>query len=195
VGADRDLRVDVRLIAATNRDLTAEVARGRFRADLFHRLSVYPVHVPPLRERDGDVALLAGFFLDRARVQLGLGSARLTKAARDALDGYPWPGNVRELEHVVMRAALRASGGRQRELVLVDAAHLGLDAQVPTLAPTVVPVAGASELALADATALFQRAHIKAAVDAADGNWALAARRLGLDRGNLHRTARRLGLK
>ncbi|GMV40230.1 MAG: hypothetical protein AMXMBFR64_19460 [Myxococcales bacterium] len=193
VGADRDVRVDVRVVAATNRELTVEVAAGRFRADLYHRLSVYPVRVPPLREREGDVALLAGLFLDRARVQLGLGSARLGRAAREALARYSWPGNVRELEHVIMRAALRASGGRRRADALIDVSHLGLDGAAPAPeTPVAAPLVG---LGLADATATFQRDLILRAVESSGGNWAEAARRLGLDRGNLHRTARRLGLK
>ena len=126
VGSDARIQVDVRVLAATNRDLAVEVREGRFRADLYHRLAVYPLHVPPLRERDGDVAILAGFFLDQARVRLGLGPARLAPAARTVLERYSWPGNVRELEHLLLRAALRAAGGRRREVVVVEAEHLDL---------------------------------------------------------------------
>ncbi|MBM4396229.1 MAG: nitric oxide reductase transcriptional regulator NorR, partial [Deltaproteobacteria bacterium] len=128
VGADRPVRVDVRIVAATNRDLADEVRAGRFRSDLFHRLAVYPLHLPPLRERPEDVPVLAGHFLDRARARLGLGDVRLTAAAHEALSAYDWPGNVRELDHVVLRAALRASAGRRHETVVVDAAHLALGA-------------------------------------------------------------------
>ncbi|MDK6792817.1 sigma 54-interacting transcriptional regulator, partial [Escherichia coli] len=87
--------VDVRLIAATNRDLAAEVRNGRLRADFYHRLSVYPLHVPPLRERARDVLLLAGYFLEQNRSRLGLSSLRLGADAQAALLAYDWPGNVR----------------------------------------------------------------------------------------------------
>src|SRR5690606_30110229 len=85
IGSDRQHRVSVRLIAATNRDLKQEVASGRFRADLFHRLSVYPLVVPPLRERGDDRLLLAGYFLERCRRQLGLRGLRLDRSAREWL--------------------------------------------------------------------------------------------------------------
>ena len=110
VGSDREHRVDVRLIAATNRDLAEEVRAGRFRADLYHRLSVYPLRVPPLRERGRDILLLAGYFLEENRPRLGLRSLRLDHEAQAALLDYRWPGNVRELEHLVGRASLKALG-------------------------------------------------------------------------------------
>ena len=198
VGSDRSIHVDVRIIAATNRNLVDEVAAGRFRADLYHRLSVYPIHVPPLRERSDDVALLAGFFLDEVRARLGLGLVRLSQAARAALERYDWPGNVRELEHVLMRAALRASHGRRREAVIIEPAHLELsDATPPAATPAPAPVAAevvAPELPLRQAIDEFQRGRIAAAVERSGGNWAEAARVLGLGRANLHRLARRLGL-
>jgi len=203
VGSDKLLHVDVRIIAATNRDLPDEVAHGRFRADLFHRLSVYPIHVPPLREHRDDISLLAGFFLDQARLRLGLGRIRLTAQARAALDAADWPGNVRELEHTILRAALRASAGRRRELVLVEETHLGLAPPAPLaaallpatrLASAGTPVASTDAPPLQEALDELKRRRITSAVDAAGGNWAEAARALGLDRGNLHRLARRLGL-
>ncbi|WP_051510641.1 nitric oxide reductase transcriptional regulator NorR [Cobetia crustatorum] len=109
LGSDRVVKVDVRVVAATNRDLEAEVAAGHFREDLYHRLSVYPLQVPPLRERGrGDLLALAGTFLEHNRTRLGLGNLRLTPGAERALCEYPWPGNVRELDHCVSRAALHA---------------------------------------------------------------------------------------
>ncbi len=107
-GSDRVQKVDVRVIAATNRDLREEVARGRFRADLYHRLSVFPLRVPPLRERGRDVLALAGGFLEENQHRLGARNLRLSPAASQALLAYDWPGNVRELEHLISRAALRA---------------------------------------------------------------------------------------
>jgi len=198
VGDDRNLRVDVRIIAATNRDLAAEVKAGRFRADLYHRFAVYPVLVPPLRDREGDVPLLAGRFLDVARGKLGLGPTRLTKAAIERLGRYSWPGNVRELEHVIMRAALRASGGRRGEDVVVDARHLDLgDAGLRDSQPSGASVDGdqCSGQGLNEIVLSFKRDLIARTLAAAGGNLAEAARRLKVDRGNLHRMAGRLGLK
>ncbi|WP_267888083.1 sigma 54-interacting transcriptional regulator, partial [Sorangium cellulosum] len=114
VGADRSLRVDVRVIAATNRDIEKEVAEGRFRADLFHRLNVVRVAVPPLRERRRDIPLLAGHFCDEARARLGVGPVRLTPSARALLVSASWPGNVRELENTLFRMVLQASRGVPR---------------------------------------------------------------------------------
>jgi len=190
VGSDRPHHVDVRILAATNRDLAAEVRAGRFRADLYHRLSVFPVVVPPLRERDDDVVLLAGFFLDAARARLGLGPVRLTVAARQALRRSDWPGNVRELEHVMLRATLRASGGRTGEGVVVDAAHLALEG--PAATAVAVPVAMDEARTLRQAVDDYTRSLLLGALAAAGGNRAEAARKLGLDRSNFLRLAQRL---
>jgi anaerobic nitric oxide reductase transcription regulator len=194
VGSDRYHRTDVRVIAATNRDLGSAVASGRFRADLFHRISVLVVAIPPLREREGDVALLSGYFLDRAQRHLGLGAVRLTEDARNALVAASWPGNVRELEHVVLRAVVRAAGGRRGEPVEVRLSHLDIPVTVPERPVLAVQSANArQDLSLASATADFQRARIGEALTRCNGNWTEAARRLGVDRSNLYRLARRLG--
>ncbi|MBL0216181.1 MAG: nitric oxide reductase transcriptional regulator NorR [Myxococcales bacterium] len=199
VGSDKLLRVDVRIVAATNRDLPTEVAAGRFRADLYHRLSVYPIRVPSLRERADDISLLAGFFLNEARLRLGLGRIRLTSAARDALGAAAWPGNVRELQHTILRAALRASEGRRRELVVIDEPHLGLGIAPKTPAAMTPPAiahgvgGGTPEVSLHAAIDQLKHARIASALETTHGNWAEAARALGLDRGNFHRLAKRLG--
>jgi anaerobic nitric oxide reductase transcription regulator len=192
VGSDQVVRVDVRIVAATNRELDAEVAGGRFRADLFHRLSVYPIHVPPLRERADDILLLAGFFLDEARIRLCLGAVRLAFDARAALIEHDWPGNVRELEHTILRAALRAAGGRRRETVVIDAA--ALDLPRTRSAPVVAAVAIDMQVPLDQAVEDLKRRRIADAIDRCNGNWARAARHLGLDPANLHRMAKRLGM-
>jgi anaerobic nitric oxide reductase transcription regulator len=154
---------------------------------------VYPIHVPPLRERVDDIVLLAGYFLDEARVRLGLGSVRLTSDARTSLSAHDWPGNVRELEHTILRAALRASNGRRRETVILDAAALELTKPTRMMvAPeTVVDADVPLEVAVED----LKRRRIAAAIERCNGNWASAARQLGLDRGNLHRLAKRLGMR
>jgi transcriptional regulator with GAF, ATPase, and Fis domain len=112
VGDDATRRVDVRLIAATNRELSKEVQAGRFREDLYYRLSVFPIHLPPLRERLEDVPLLAKHLLREVSMRLGCGNFKLRKRHAEALQSYSWPGNVRELQNAVERAALRAQAGQ-----------------------------------------------------------------------------------
>ncbi|WP_437603158.1 nitric oxide reductase transcriptional regulator NorR [Sorangium sp. So ce590] len=206
VGADRSLRVDVRVVAATNRDIEKEVAAGRFRADLFHRLNVYRVAVPPLRERRSDIPLLAGHFCDAARARLGVGPVRLTQAARELLMDGPWPGNVRELENTLFRMVLQASRGVPRGApVVLEPAHLGGSFAAAAPPPRAEgaedakgdggeapPAAGATLHERVDA---YQRALIQEAVAQHDGNWAAAARSLGMHRSNLHHLAKRLGLR
>lgn len=201
VGSDKLTHADVRVIAATNRDLAAEVAVGRFRADLYHRLCVYPLHVPPLRERADDISLLAGYFCDIARRRLGLGPVRLVPEAIAALRAYRWPGNVRELENVLSRAVLKAAAAVPRDgTVVVRPADLGADFATRESLPEVdslpaLPEVLARELNLKEATLQFQRTLIQRTLAAHDGNWAAAARALGLHRSNLHHLATRLGLK
>ncbi|WP_435011533.1 sigma 54-interacting transcriptional regulator [Tundrisphaera lichenicola] len=112
VGEERTRKVDVRLVAATNRDLRAEAEAGRFRQDLYYRLSVFPVELPPLRKRAEDIPLLAEHFLTLASRKLGRPRPRLTLSSVQQLQGYHWPGNVRELQHVIERAVITADGPR-----------------------------------------------------------------------------------
>ena len=203
LGADRPRRVDVRVLAATNRPLREQVASGAFRADLYHRLSVYPVPIPPLRERGADTLLLAGRFLELNRARLGLRSLRLSAAAQAALQRYPWPGNVRELEHVISRAALKAlsRGAGRNDIVTLEPALLDLDADLHGTSAAPQPAQAASDAShaaegpLRDAVDACQRTAIRAALARHDGNWARAARALEVDASNLHKLARRLGLK
>jgi len=213
VGADRVFRVNARVIAATNRDLAKEVEAARFRADLYHRLAVYPVRVPPLRERLEDIPLLAAHCLDQARRRLGLGPLRLSPESREILMAADWPGNVRELENVLNRAALRARAtARGRETIVLTPEHLDLAAHVsgspsppgeqaasPPPIPGFTPADraaghGDERLPLRDRVREFQRRSIEAALQRTGNNWAAAARELGMHRSNLHHLARRLGL-
>lgn len=201
VGSDQEHRVDVRIIAATNRDLAEEVRAGRFRADLYHRLSVYPLVVPPLRERGRDVLLLAGYFLEENRARMGLRSLRMSPAAQAVLLAYPWPGNVRELEHLISRAVLKAlSGHGERPRVLtIEAEVLGLD-ELRVAAPALAQVHGAMPViqpgeGLKEAVDGFQKRLIGEALERHQGKWADVARELGVDRANLSRLARRLGIR
>jgi formate hydrogenlyase transcriptional activator len=110
LGSSRTIKVDVRVIAATNRDLKTEVSKGRFREDLFYRLNVFPVSIPPLRMRTDDIPELVSYFVDRYAQKFGKTYETLPKNAMKALQKYPWPGNVRELEHVVERAVITSPG-------------------------------------------------------------------------------------
>ena len=148
VGEARTRRTNVRVLAATNRDLAEEAARGHFRSDLYYRLSVFPIEVPPLRERREDLPTLARHFVTAAARRLNLAAPRLTRAHVEALSAYDWPGNVRELQHVIERAVIL---GRGKTLELPDlvrsvsrepaapsgsapAADLAADGALPTLA-------------------------------------------------------------
>ena len=198
VGSDKVHRVDVRVIAATNRDMEREVEQGRFRADLYHRLAVFPLHVPPLRERRADIPVLAAHFADSAARRLGLAAARVTEGAKALLTNGEWPGNVRELENVVSRAVLRASAGRDAHgVVTVDAGAFDAGS---TVVPAPQPAGSQARDAdapgtLGERVERFERQAILDAVARNNGNWAAAARALGLQRSNLHHRARRLGLK
>ncbi|ALZ74580.1 nitric oxide reductase transcriptional regulator NorR [Rheinheimera sp. F8] len=196
VGKDQVQQVNVRIIAATNRDLQQEVQQGRFRADLYHRLSVYPLTVPPLRQRPDDILLLAGYFIEQTRRKLGLRQLKLAPAAAQALQAAAWPGNVRELEHVVSRAALKASGREGRHGILTMLAEdLALtSAAMPVISASDEIVASQPLTDLKTATEAFQRQLIQQMLAQTNCNWAEAARRLQLDRANLMRLAKRLGI-
>jgi anaerobic nitric oxide reductase transcription regulator len=197
VGQDHVELVDVRIVAATNRDLKKESSEGRFRPDLYHRLSVYPIQVPSLKRREGDVSLLAGYFVEQVRRKLGVGQLKLSREALNLLEAYGWPGNVRELEHIVSRAALKASA-RQRDkaIVSISASDCGelslLDQHLEPLQPD--SSALTEDVSLRAATEAFQKKLITGYLDQEKGNWAAAARRLGTDRANLNRMAKRLGI-
>ena len=213
LGSDREHHVDVRLIAATNRDLAQEVRAGRFRADLYHRLSVFPLQVPPLRARGRDVLVLAGAFIEENRRRMGLRGLRLSAPAQAALLAHGWPGNVRELEYAVARAALKARGRQdgaaagashavRAPIVTVEVADLDLGmahAAAPVASALPMAAPGAAGAAPSPARELrtevdaFQKHLIEQAL-AAQGNVAAAARALGLDRSNLIRLAARLGV-
>ncbi|MBS0341577.1 MAG: nitric oxide reductase transcriptional regulator NorR [Proteobacteria bacterium] len=206
-GSDVEHHVDVRLIVATNRDLAAEVRAGRLRADIYHRLSVYPLRVPPLRERGRDVLLLAGRFMEENRSRIGLGSIRLDADAQAALMAYDWPGNVRELDHLIGRSVLKALGRQQPRprILTVTAADLALEvgagqASAPEIRQeaSAIQVAGQASLpegrGLREAVQSLEHRMVKNAMERHHGNWASAARELQMDRANLIRLAKRLGL-
>lgn len=195
VGTDETGHVDVRIFAATNRDLEQEAKAGRFRSDLLHRLDVCRVHVPPLREHKEDIMLLAGHFADRARRRLGTGPIRFSPDSHGKLMQHDWPGNVRELENVVSRAILWAGGRVQPgDRVLVTHNDLVVGPSDPSRStPSVVLVETPRNLR--DSVNAFQCELIQSALQNSKGNWAAAARSLGMHRSNLFHLAKRLGLR
>jgi len=196
VGSDKLHTVNVRVIAATNRDLEAEVAAGRFRADLYHRLSVYPITVPSLRDRSEDVLLLAGHFMQLNERRYGLKGLRLSPDASRWLKEYSWPGNVRELEHTLARATIRAMSRKQlrARITEIQRDDLGRDSL-----PQTVATAPDSDVAEHDgfqqSVEQYKRQLIERRFRMHDRNIAETARSLGLDRGNLYRMIKRMGIQ
>ena len=178
VGSSQTRRVDARLIAATNADLRAEVAAGRFREDLLFRINTIEIRLPPLRARREDILPLAQYFLRRHAQRYGMRRTGFSDEALALLRDYEWPGNVRELDHAVERAVLLS------RLELIQAADLAL-APAPFASP-----AGGPEVALED----LEREAIRQALARHDGNVSLAARALGLSRSALYRRLQRHGL-
>ena len=181
--------VDVRVVAATNKDLEAEAKAGRFRSDLFFRLNVFPIHVPPLRERLDDLPALAAHLAARAALRCNRAPRDFGDRALERLRSHAWPGNVRELANLIERLTILGEGP-------VSAAELEpmlARAPAPEGARAAAP-ASAAVPSLAQALDHYERRLIQEALEATGGNLAQAARRLDTDRANLHRRMRRLGM-
>jgi DNA-binding NtrC family response regulator len=182
VGGTKTLPVDIRLIAATNRDLEKEVAQGRFRQDLFFRLNVVPLVLPPLRERQEDIPILAAHFAAKSAQKYGQPTAELEPALVEVLLDYHWPGNVRELENLM-----------ERLVVLSSSPTLGLEF-VPEKMLRVLPGATpGDESTLEGAVEALKRRMIKSALQS-EGNKVAAAKKLGISRSYLHRLIKELNL-
>ena len=187
VGGTATLKADVRLIAATNRDLTAEMAAGRFRSDLFYRLGVFNVHLPPLRERGDDVLLLADSFIRSLAAKMGKGDVTLSRDARELLRRHAWPGNIRELQNAVERALITCEG------TLVTAAHLAIP-----LPPEPIRPPGSPEPVRPAASMALQELERKAIIDALQrthGHKTRAAELLGLTRFQLYSRLKRYDIE
>ena len=167
VGDDATREVDVRVIAATNRDLKAEVRAGRFREDLYYRLGVFLIELPPLRERKGDIPLLASHFVSLAARKLGVPEPRISMEEWEQLKRYDWPGNVRELQNVIERTVILSRGGRPRLAAVVadHAAHEG-----PTSSPAAHPAGPEEEIVPEDEWRRRERANLVAALKRAGGH-------------------------
>jgi formate hydrogenlyase transcriptional activator len=180
VGSSRSKRVDVRVIAATHRDLEAAVAEGRFRADLYYRLSVYPIHLPSLAQRREDIPRLVWFFIHRHQRELDRRITKVPKTVMETLQDYPWPGNVRELENVIERA-----------MIATDGDTLQLDGTLAGLRPS------SSVVATSHTLDEVQRAHIEAVLQ--ECGWRIngtrnAAERLGIHPNTLRFRMKKLGV-
>ena len=188
VGGTQSVKVDVRVLAATNKELPSEIRAGRFREDLFFRLNVIPIFVPPLRDRDEDVPLLAEHFMAELSREYGRRSKTLDASAVSALRRYAWPGNVRELRNVIERLMIMVTGD------VISAPHLSFLA-----ASTRVEQADAYEvdgqvLTLHDARERFERDYILRTLAAQQGNISRTADVLGVERSNLYRKMRAFGI-
>jgi len=198
VGGVKTIKVDVRLITATNRDLQKEIQAGRFREDLYYRLNVVPVALPPLRERRGDIPLLVEFFLDKYNRRLNKRIAKLSPAALEALQNHTWPGNIRELENLMERTVLFADGP------VVGPSDLPESLRTPQQgAPAILAVPMAA-IAPADASlkdivkgsvAVLERDLITRALDETGGNVTQAAKKLKISRKSLQNKMKEFGLR
>jgi len=179
VGGQHPIKVDVRVIAATNRDLNEAIADGTFREDLFYRLNVFPIEIPPLRERKEDIAVLVDYFIDRYARKAGKTYRRISKRTLDRLQSYPWPGNVRELQNVIERSVIISD----TDDFTVDESWLSVKSGVD------------SRLGLSSALASHEKALIEEALRATGGQVfgpSGAAARLGIPRSTLESRIRAL---
>ena len=186
IGSDRVVEIDVRFIATTNKDLQAEVERGAFRRDLFYRLSVMPVRIPPLRERTGDIPLLAAHFLDASARRSKKAVRAIDGAAMQALCRYAWPGNVRELENVIERAVIVAKSDTITDVerfLTSEAARPRVDLSLPF------------RDAKARVVEEFERAYVAGVLEKEGGKLTAAAKHADMDPKNFHEKLARYGLR
>jgi two-component system nitrogen regulation response regulator NtrX len=185
VGGTNSVKVDVRILAATNKDLPAEIRAGRFREDLYFRLNVIPIFVPPLRDRDADIPLLAEHFMAELAREYGRRPKHLDSGAATGLSSYRWPGTVRELRNVIERLLIMVPGDT---IALSDLAFLD------GIATAAAEPEGAPSVSLHDARERFERAYIMRALAAQQGNISRTADILGVERSNLYRKMRAFGI-
>ncbi len=186
VGGSKEIRVDVRVIAATNKDLTGEIRAGRFREDLYFRLNVIPIFVPPLRDRQEDIPLLADHFMAMLAKEYGRRPKAFERDAVTALQQYGWPGNVRELRNLVERLMIMVASDRitSRDLTFLDrAGHPAADTARPS-----------TTVSLHEARDQFERDYILRALAQQGGNISRTAEMLGVERSNLYRKMRAFGI-
>ena len=201
VGGAETVKVDVRVVSATHRDLEQLIAAGEFREDLYYRLNVFPITLPPLRDRPGDIPMLCEHFIQKYAQTIGKRVRGVDPGALASLASYPWPGNVRELENVIERGMILARGTELTAADLEFSRRPG--APAPAAITTAAPAAGArpgvpgrdGTRPLHERLSDQERAEIIAAIDQAQGNIALAARTLGINRSTLYYRLRKHGLE
>ncbi|HVL70562.1 MAG TPA: sigma-54 dependent transcriptional regulator [Beijerinckiaceae bacterium] len=192
VGGTTRVHVDVRIVSSSSRDLAAEIAAGRFREDLFHRLGVVPIRVPSLSERREDVPELIAFFMDQICTATGLPKRRIADEAMAVLQSHDWPGNVRQLRNNVERLMILTTGDPEAEVTVEM-----LPAEVGALVPTTPNGAGGEKLmsmALRDAREIFEREYLVAQIARFSGNISRTAEFIGMERSALHRKLKSLGI-
>jgi two-component system nitrogen regulation response regulator NtrX len=192
VGGTTRVHVDVRIVTSSSRDLAAEIAAGRFREDLFHRLSVVPIRVPALSERREDVPELIGFFMDQISSATGLPKRRIGEDAMAVLQLHDWPGNVRQLRNNVERLMILSGGDPDAEITVEM-----LPSEVGTMVPTLPNGAGGEKLMslpLREAREIFEREYLVAQIARFSGNISRTAEFIGMERSALHRKLKSLGV-
>ncbi len=188
IGGDKPVPVNVRVLVATHRDLDARVREEKFRQDLFHRIYVFPLVLPPLRERREDIPALVEHFAAQVSAQNGWKPVPFTPEAMEALQSHPWPGNVRELRNMTERLMLLATDGQ------VDLATVQMALPKASAGGSVVPLTAISSGPLADRVQSFEREVILAELKRSHHNVSLAAKSLGLERSHLYKKAEQLGI-
>ena len=192
VGGSSRIKVDVRVLSTTNKDLHAEISAGRFREDLYYRLAVVPVKVPALKERREDVPLLAEFFLSRSAESSGMPARELSADAIAALQAYDWPGNVRQLRNLMDWLLIMAPGG-PGDAIRADMLPPEIGAGAPALL-TIDPTADIMGLPLREARDLFETQYLQAQLMRFGGNISRTAQFVGMERSALHRKLKQLGV-
>jgi len=193
VGGTARVEVDVRVVAASTKDLAAEIEAGRFREDLYYRLNVVPIHVPALKHRADDISCLAQHFMNQAAGALGRQPREITAEATTALQNYPWPGNVRELRNIIERLLIMATDDLSRSIGV---------AMLPPEINASQPMAGGMDanveimgMPLRDAREIFEREYLLAQVTRFGGNISRTAEFVGMERSALHRKLKSLGVR
>ena len=192
VGGQRPVKVDVRVLSATSRNLQDEIVAGRFREDLYYRLNVVPVRLPPLRERREDIPELVGHFLARVAAERRMAAPTISEEAMAALQAHEWPGNVRQLRNIIERTLILAPGDR--------VARIEVDLLPPEVLDNQSPVSGGNAAMaimgspLREAREAFEREYLKIQIRRFSGNISRTASFIGMERSALHRKLKALGI-
>jgi two-component system nitrogen regulation response regulator NtrX len=189
VGGTEKIRVDVRVISSTNKDLQREIDRGTFREELYHRLNVVPICVPSLEERREDIPMLAGHFIEAFNKAQGLPMRSLSEEAEALLQTMVWPGNVRQLKNVIERVLILGEG-----VGPISAAELPQNAEAPKGDGRVVLAGSLATLPLREARELFEREYLLTQINRFGGNISRTANFVGMERSALHRKLKSLGV-